>query len=178
MFQSDCVNYVKIVHHYNRTHLYACGTGAFHPTCAFVEVGHRMEVSQGKRKGMQHTGTLSTPPLLPHTLRLNHHLCLLCKRKKLIAKLCWGAESLCQSRNGLYVWWERIKWGQTGCKNALCPLYQPCSFYKVYLSYITAWSSICRHTMKLTICKNILRSGNSARCVNARISETICYIKR
>ncbi|XP_061622008.1 semaphorin-3B isoform X2 [Phyllopteryx taeniolatus] len=40
---SDCVNYVKIVHHFNRTHLYACGTGAFHPTCAFVEVGHRME---------------------------------------------------------------------------------------------------------------------------------------
>uniref|UniRef100_A0A8C5DFG4 Sema domain, immunoglobulin domain (Ig), short basic domain, secreted, (semaphorin) 3B n=1 Tax=Gouania willdenowi TaxID=441366 RepID=A0A8C5DFG4_GOUWI len=40
---SDCVNYVKIVHHYNRTHLYACGTGAFHPTCAFVEVGNRME---------------------------------------------------------------------------------------------------------------------------------------
>ncbi|XP_010787491.1 semaphorin-3B-like [Notothenia coriiceps] len=41
---SDCVNYVKIVHHFNRTHLYACGTGAFHPTCAFVEVGQRMEV--------------------------------------------------------------------------------------------------------------------------------------
>uniref|UniRef100_A0A673B8M0 Sema domain, immunoglobulin domain (Ig), short basic domain, secreted, (semaphorin) 3B n=1 Tax=Sphaeramia orbicularis TaxID=375764 RepID=A0A673B8M0_9TELE len=40
---TDCVNYVKIVHHYNRTHLYACGTGAFHPTCAFVEVGNRME---------------------------------------------------------------------------------------------------------------------------------------
>uniref|UniRef100_A0A3Q3AFY8 Sema domain, immunoglobulin domain (Ig), short basic domain, secreted, (semaphorin) 3B n=1 Tax=Kryptolebias marmoratus TaxID=37003 RepID=A0A3Q3AFY8_KRYMA len=40
---SDCVNYVKIVHHYNRTHLYACGTGAFHPTCAFVEVGNKME---------------------------------------------------------------------------------------------------------------------------------------
>uniref|UniRef100_A0A8C6PI78 Sema domain, immunoglobulin domain (Ig), short basic domain, secreted, (semaphorin) 3B n=1 Tax=Nothobranchius furzeri TaxID=105023 RepID=A0A8C6PI78_NOTFU len=39
----DCVNYVKIVHHYNRTHLYACGTGAFHPTCAFVEVGNKME---------------------------------------------------------------------------------------------------------------------------------------
>ncbi|XP_039599421.1 semaphorin-3B [Polypterus senegalus] len=39
----DCVNYVKILHHYNRTHLYACGTGAFHPTCGFVEVGQRME---------------------------------------------------------------------------------------------------------------------------------------
>uniref|UniRef100_A0A8C6PJU2 Sema domain, immunoglobulin domain (Ig), short basic domain, secreted, (semaphorin) 3B n=1 Tax=Nothobranchius furzeri TaxID=105023 RepID=A0A8C6PJU2_NOTFU len=43
LFQLDCVNYVKIVHHYNRTHLYACGTGAFHPTCAFVEVGNKME---------------------------------------------------------------------------------------------------------------------------------------
>ena len=41
--QTDCVNYVKMVHHYNRTHLYTCGTGAFHPTCAFVEVGQKME---------------------------------------------------------------------------------------------------------------------------------------
>uniref|UniRef100_A0A8C6UAL8 Sema domain, immunoglobulin domain (Ig), short basic domain, secreted, (semaphorin) 3B n=1 Tax=Neogobius melanostomus TaxID=47308 RepID=A0A8C6UAL8_9GOBI len=40
---TDCVNYLKLLHHYNRTHLYACGTGAFHPTCAFVEVGNRME---------------------------------------------------------------------------------------------------------------------------------------
>ncbi|XP_069045650.1 semaphorin-3B [Lepisosteus oculatus] len=40
---ADCVNYVKVLHHYNRTHLYACGTGAFHPTCAFVEVGQKME---------------------------------------------------------------------------------------------------------------------------------------
>lgn len=40
---TDCVNYVKVLHHYNRTHLYACGTGAFHPTCAFVEVGQKME---------------------------------------------------------------------------------------------------------------------------------------
>ncbi|KAJ3586613.1 hypothetical protein NHX12_013009 [Muraenolepis orangiensis] len=40
---TDCVNYVKILHHYNRTHLFACGTGAFHPTCAFVEVGQKME---------------------------------------------------------------------------------------------------------------------------------------
>uniref|UniRef100_A0A4W5PIZ5 Sema domain, immunoglobulin domain (Ig), short basic domain, secreted, (semaphorin) 3B n=1 Tax=Hucho hucho TaxID=62062 RepID=A0A4W5PIZ5_9TELE len=43
VLQTDCVNYVKMVHHYNRTHLYACGTGAFHPTCAFVEVGQKME---------------------------------------------------------------------------------------------------------------------------------------
>ncbi|KAL2103875.1 hypothetical protein ACEWY4_000743 [Coilia grayii] len=40
---TDCVNYVKVLHHFNRTHLYACGTGAFHPTCVHVEVGQRIE---------------------------------------------------------------------------------------------------------------------------------------
>ncbi|XP_026115265.1 semaphorin-3B-like [Carassius auratus] len=40
---TDCVNYVKVLHHYNRTHLYACGTGAFHPSCAYVEVGQKIE---------------------------------------------------------------------------------------------------------------------------------------
>uniref|UniRef100_A0A8C1MEC3 Semaphorin-3B n=1 Tax=Cyprinus carpio TaxID=7962 RepID=A0A8C1MEC3_CYPCA len=40
---TDCVNYVKVLHHYNRTHLYACGTGAFHPTCVYVEVGQKIE---------------------------------------------------------------------------------------------------------------------------------------
>ncbi|XP_062969941.1 semaphorin-3B [Cynocephalus volans] len=40
---TECMNFVKLLHAYNRTHLLACGTGAFHPTCAFVEVGHRLE---------------------------------------------------------------------------------------------------------------------------------------
>lgn len=39
------MNFVKILHSYNRTHLYACGTGAFHPVCAFVEAGQHAEVS-------------------------------------------------------------------------------------------------------------------------------------
>ncbi|XP_066499606.1 semaphorin-3B [Hoplias malabaricus] len=39
----DCVNYVKVLHHFNRTHLYVCGTGAFHPTCAYAEVGQKLE---------------------------------------------------------------------------------------------------------------------------------------
>lgn len=38
------MNFVKLLHAYNHTHLLACGTGAFHPTCAFVEVGHWQEV--------------------------------------------------------------------------------------------------------------------------------------
>jgi semaphorin 3 len=40
---TECMNFVKLLHAYNHTHLLACGTGAFHPTCAFVEVGHRLE---------------------------------------------------------------------------------------------------------------------------------------
>ncbi|TKC35749.1 semaphorin-3B isoform X1 [Monodon monoceros] len=40
---TECMNFVKLLHAYNRTHLLACGTGAFHPTCAFVEVGQRLE---------------------------------------------------------------------------------------------------------------------------------------
>ncbi|NXH88129.1 SEM3G protein, partial [Edolisoma coerulescens] len=40
---TDCANYVRVLHPYNRTHLLACGTGAFHPMCTFVYVGHRGE---------------------------------------------------------------------------------------------------------------------------------------
>ncbi|KAL2803795.1 semaphorin-3B isoform 1 precursor [Daubentonia madagascariensis] len=40
---TECMNFVKLLHAYNGTHLLACGTGAFHPTCAFVSVGHRLE---------------------------------------------------------------------------------------------------------------------------------------
>uniref|UniRef100_A0A8C9SNQ3 Sema domain, immunoglobulin domain (Ig), short basic domain, secreted, (semaphorin) 3bl n=1 Tax=Scleropages formosus TaxID=113540 RepID=A0A8C9SNQ3_SCLFO len=41
--QTECANYVRLLQPYNRTHLLACGTGAFQPTCAFVHVGHRGE---------------------------------------------------------------------------------------------------------------------------------------
>ncbi|XP_062316791.1 semaphorin-3D-like [Osmerus eperlanus] len=34
----ECANFVRVLHNYNRTHVYACGTGAFHPSCAFVEL--------------------------------------------------------------------------------------------------------------------------------------------
>ncbi|XP_004451877.2 semaphorin-3B [Dasypus novemcinctus] len=43
---TECMNFVKLLHMYNRTHLLACGTGAFHPTCAFVEVGPGLEEPQ------------------------------------------------------------------------------------------------------------------------------------
>lgn len=39
----ECANFVRVLHNYNRTHVYACGTGAFHPTCVFIEVTGQRE---------------------------------------------------------------------------------------------------------------------------------------
>ncbi|KAM9680650.1 semaphorin-3G isoform 2-T2 [Dama dama] len=39
----ECANFVRVLHPHNRTHLLACGTGAFQPTCALLAVGHRGE---------------------------------------------------------------------------------------------------------------------------------------
>nr|XP_032825418.1 semaphorin-3E-like [Petromyzon marinus] len=38
-----CANFVRALHRYNQTHLVACGTGAFHPICVFLNVGHKAE---------------------------------------------------------------------------------------------------------------------------------------
>ncbi|XP_078409030.1 semaphorin-3A-like [Cetorhinus maximus] len=39
----ECANFIRVLQHYNQSHLYACGTGAYHPVCAYIEVGHRPE---------------------------------------------------------------------------------------------------------------------------------------
>ncbi|KPP78727.1 semaphorin-3D-like [Scleropages formosus] len=40
---TECANFIRVLHSYNRTHVYACGTGAFYPQCAFAEVAGRGE---------------------------------------------------------------------------------------------------------------------------------------
>lgn len=44
VLQTECANFVRLLQPHNRTHLLACGTGAFQPMCAFISVGHRGEV--------------------------------------------------------------------------------------------------------------------------------------
>ncbi|TKS90817.1 Semaphorin-3aa Semaphorin-1A [Collichthys lucidus] len=39
----ECTNFIRVLQPYNQTHLYICGTGAFHPICAFLEMGKRAE---------------------------------------------------------------------------------------------------------------------------------------
>ncbi|XP_030639274.1 sema domain, immunoglobulin domain (Ig), short basic domain, secreted, (semaphorin) 3bl [Chanos chanos] len=41
--ETECANFVRLLQPFNRTHLLACGTGAFQPVCAYVYVGHRGE---------------------------------------------------------------------------------------------------------------------------------------
>ncbi|XP_067861479.1 semaphorin-3E-like [Heptranchias perlo] len=40
---SECANFIRVLHAYNRSHLLACGTGAFDPGCAFIKVGRWAE---------------------------------------------------------------------------------------------------------------------------------------
>ncbi|XP_067090430.1 semaphorin-3E isoform X1 [Osmerus mordax] len=46
----ECANYIKVLQQFNHTHLLACGTGAFNPLCAFVNVGH---VGQDRQFGLE-----------------------------------------------------------------------------------------------------------------------------
>uniref|UniRef100_A0A673GV46 Semaphorin-3aa-like n=1 Tax=Sinocyclocheilus rhinocerous TaxID=307959 RepID=A0A673GV46_9TELE len=37
LFQKECSNFVRVLQPYNQTHIYICGTGAFHPICKRAE---------------------------------------------------------------------------------------------------------------------------------------------
>ncbi|CAL8277977.1 unnamed protein product [Boreogadus saida] len=41
--ETDCANFVRLLKPFNRTHLLACGTGAFQPMCSYIHVGYRGE---------------------------------------------------------------------------------------------------------------------------------------
>ncbi|NXR59921.1 SEM3G protein, partial [Rhadina sibilatrix] len=69
--ETDCANYVRVLHPYNRTHLLACGTGAFHPMCTFIYVGHRGESSPACSPP-QHTFSLDPASVEPGRGRCPH----------------------------------------------------------------------------------------------------------
>ncbi|KAI1900009.1 hypothetical protein AGOR_G00067800 [Albula goreensis] len=41
--ESDCANYVRLLQPFNKTHVFVCGTGAYHPLCTYIELGHSRE---------------------------------------------------------------------------------------------------------------------------------------
>lgn len=42
--QTECANFIRVLQPYNKTHLYVCGTGAFHPICGYIDLGVYKEV--------------------------------------------------------------------------------------------------------------------------------------
>lgn len=42
--QTDCGNFVRLLQPFNKTHVYVCGTGAYHPQCTYIDLGHSIEV--------------------------------------------------------------------------------------------------------------------------------------
>uniref|UniRef100_A0AAX7STP7 Sema domain, immunoglobulin domain (Ig), short basic domain, secreted, (semaphorin) 3D n=1 Tax=Astatotilapia calliptera TaxID=8154 RepID=A0AAX7STP7_ASTCA len=58
----ECANFIRVLHNYNRTHVYACGTGAFHPTCAFIEItGHKKDGVLKLLSNTEESGRLKCP---------------------------------------------------------------------------------------------------------------------
>ncbi|KAM3877727.1 semaphorin-3D [Diretmus argenteus] len=41
--EADCANFVRLLQPFNKTHVYACGTGAYHPQCTYLHLGHNTE---------------------------------------------------------------------------------------------------------------------------------------
>jgi hypothetical protein len=58
VLQKECANFIKVLKAYNQTHLYACGTGAFHPICTYIEIGHHPEVKLTFKNAVQNASLL------------------------------------------------------------------------------------------------------------------------
>ncbi|NXX18064.1 SEM3D protein, partial [Podargus strigoides] len=39
--ETECANFIRLLQPFNRSHVFACGTGSYQPVCAFVQLGDR-----------------------------------------------------------------------------------------------------------------------------------------
>ncbi|XP_074861253.1 semaphorin-3D-like isoform X2 [Carettochelys insculpta] len=39
--ETECANFIRLLQPFNRSHVFACGTGAYQPVCAFLQLGAR-----------------------------------------------------------------------------------------------------------------------------------------
>ncbi|NWS39814.1 SEM3D protein, partial [Probosciger aterrimus] len=39
--ETECANFIRLLQPFNRTHVFACGTGSYQPVCAFIQLGAR-----------------------------------------------------------------------------------------------------------------------------------------
>ncbi|XP_037535855.1 semaphorin-3D [Nematolebias whitei] len=71
--ETDCANFVRLLQPFNKTHVYACGTGAFHPQCTYVHLGHGAEEPLSLLSPTLESGRGQCPfsPREPFTARLS-----------------------------------------------------------------------------------------------------------
>ncbi|KAG7478172.1 hypothetical protein MATL_G00077570 [Megalops atlanticus] len=72
--EMDCANYVRLLQPFNKTHVYVCGTGAYHPVCTYIDLGHNTE--EPSFRLLLHSvesgrGKCPYSPLEPFTARLS-----------------------------------------------------------------------------------------------------------
>uniref|UniRef100_A0A674KAW4 Semaphorin 3D n=1 Tax=Terrapene triunguis TaxID=2587831 RepID=A0A674KAW4_9SAUR len=51
--ETECANFIRLLQPFNRSHVFACGTGSYQPICAFVQLGARLvanSVESGRGK--------------------------------------------------------------------------------------------------------------------------------
>uniref|UniRef100_A0A671W6E7 Si:dkey-49n23.1 n=1 Tax=Sparus aurata TaxID=8175 RepID=A0A671W6E7_SPAAU len=70
--ETDCANFVRLLQPFNKTHVYACGTGAFHPQCTYLHLGHNTEEPSFMLSPLLESGRGKCPfsPREPFTARL------------------------------------------------------------------------------------------------------------
>ncbi|XP_073324099.1 semaphorin-3D [Pagrus major] len=70
--ETDCANFVRLLQPFNKTHVYACGTGAFHPQCTYLHLGHNTEEPSFMLSPFVESGRGKCPfsPREPFTARL------------------------------------------------------------------------------------------------------------
>uniref|UniRef100_A0A673HCY6 Semaphorin-3G-like n=1 Tax=Sinocyclocheilus rhinocerous TaxID=307959 RepID=A0A673HCY6_9TELE len=82
--ETECANFVRLLQPFNRTHLLACGTGAFQPVCAYVNVGQRGEHVFSLDRATVQNGRGKCPhdPKLPFAISASMfmplHACVVC----------------------------------------------------------------------------------------------------
>lgn len=70
--ETECANFVRLLQPFNKTHVYACGTGAFHPQCTFLHLRHDSEEPAFMLSHTAESGRGKCPfsPREPFTARL------------------------------------------------------------------------------------------------------------
>lgn len=70
--ETECANFVRLLQPYNKTSVYACGTGAFHPQCAYLQLELNTERPRFMMSNTEESGRGKCPfsPREPFTARL------------------------------------------------------------------------------------------------------------